>query len=78
MLVQGGGDPTFEGNVFLNGSCIFNVTGLAMQIDGAVAGTGDLIKEGSAPLTLETNNTYTGDTSITTEHADFEHQRHHF
>jgi autotransporter-associated beta strand protein len=65
--VDGGGYPTLNGNVQLSsGGCVFNVTGLAMQIIGPISGPGDLIKEGAAPLALEGTNTYTGDTTITT------------
>jgi fibronectin-binding autotransporter adhesin len=64
--VDGGGYPTLNGNVELFGGCVFNVTGLAMNILGPISGSGNLIKEGASPLTLEGANTYTGNTTITT------------
>lgn len=65
--VDGGGEPTLNGNVLLeSGDSVFNVTGLAMYITGPISGPEGFIKEGASPLTLEGTNTYTGDTTITT------------
>ena len=37
---------------------------------GAIGGTGGVTKTGSAPVTLSTNNTYTGGTTVDRRHAD--------
>ncbi|HEX3718178.1 MAG TPA: autotransporter-associated beta strand repeat-containing protein [Verrucomicrobiae bacterium] len=64
--VTTGGNPVLNGNVQLVGDCVFDSTGIGLAISGVIAGDGGIIKEGSSEMTLSTNNTYTGDTTITT------------
>ena len=51
------------GNVTNNGTLIFDQTD-NRNLQGQVSGTGNLIQEGSANLTLMANNSYTGQTII--------------
>jgi autotransporter-associated beta strand protein len=60
------GNPVLNGNILLFGDCVFNSGGVALGISGVMTGPGGLIKNGSAPMTLDTNNTYTADTTINT------------
>jgi autotransporter-associated beta strand protein len=59
-------NPVLAGNVQLSGDCVFNVGGIGLTISGIISSNGGIIKNGTAPMTLATNNTYTSDTIINT------------
>jgi fibronectin-binding autotransporter adhesin len=61
-----GANEELVGQVELHGDCVFNVGGTMLTISSAIAGDGGLIKNGSAPLVLTGENTYTGNTRINT------------
>jgi autotransporter-associated beta strand protein len=54
------------GPVELHGGVIFNVGGNSLTISSAISGDGSLTKNGTSPMILSSNNTYTGDTTINT------------
>jgi autotransporter-associated beta strand protein len=54
------------GPVELHGGVVFNIGGNLLTISGDISGDGGLIKNGSSPMILTGNNTYTGDTTINT------------
>jgi fibronectin-binding autotransporter adhesin len=54
------------GPVELHGGVIFNVGGTLLTISGAISGDGSLTKNGTTPMVLTGDNSYTGDTTINT------------
>jgi fibronectin-binding autotransporter adhesin len=64
--VNNGTSATTElaGPVELHGGVVFNVGGTLLTISSAISGDGGLIKNGTTPMILSGNNTYTGDTTI--------------
>jgi len=66
--VEIGGDGTFEGGswpnaMINNGTFHYNST-VDNTMSGVISGTGDLVKGNTSTLTLNGNNTYTGQTTI--------------
>ncbi len=59
-------NTVLAGNVQLFGDCVFNVGGIGLALSGVITGSGGIVKNGTSEMTLETNNTYTGDTTINT------------
>jgi fibronectin-binding autotransporter adhesin len=59
-------NAVLAGNVQLSGDCVFSVGGTGLEFPGVIAGTGGIIKNGASVLTLDTNDTYTGNTTINT------------
>jgi autotransporter-associated beta strand protein len=64
--VNNGGSASTElaGPVELHGGVIFNVGGNLLTISSVISGDGSLTKNGTTPMVLTNNNTYTGDTTI--------------
>lgn len=54
----------FAGATELHGAVLFNVGGTSLTISGDISGDGSLVKNGSSPMILTGNNTFTGDTLI--------------
>jgi autotransporter-associated beta strand protein len=52
------------GPVELHGGVVFNVSGNLLTISSVISGDGSLTKNGTTPMVLSNNNTYTGDTMI--------------
>ena len=57
------GTNVYGGTINLNGSGTFTAT-TPLQLNGALAGSGGLVKNGASPLTLTAANTYSGTTTI--------------
>ncbi|MFP4164267.1 MAG: autotransporter-associated beta strand repeat-containing protein [Chitinispirillaceae bacterium] len=57
------GTPVWDGGITLNDSSTFEVDE-DLSVTGVVEGTGDLVKTGTARLSLEDSNTFTGNTII--------------
>ena len=64
-IQNAGGSSFITGTMTLEGSDTINVTAGTLEIDSAIAGTGSLIINGTAPLKLGGANTYTNSTLVT-------------
>ena len=58
------GNNAIAGPVTLAGSCLFNVGGTSLTLNGAVGGTGSLVKNGTSVMTLAAASPYAGDTLV--------------
>ncbi len=64
QLGNGGTTGRIVGNVTDDGTLVFNRGGAKKTFDGAISGSGELVKMGSDTLVLTANNTYSGGTII--------------
>jgi fibronectin-binding autotransporter adhesin len=58
------GVTTINGNMTLSGNCIIGVGGTTLSNNCVISGSGSLTKNASAVLVLSTNETYTGNTTV--------------
>jgi autotransporter-associated beta strand protein len=58
------GATTLNGNMTLNGSCVIGVNSTGLTNNCVISGSGSLTKNAGSVMSLTTNETYTGDTTV--------------